>query len=111
MNGDKINIVLIDHQQLFREGVKRVLESEETFNIIVSSDDYSVVETVLTKNDIDVLVIDVTILMKHQKEIKEELLNDQSHIKVIVLSTEGEENYITEAVKLGVHGYLVREMD
>lgn len=111
MSEAKINIVLIDHQQLFREGVKRVLDSESSFHIIVSSDDYSVVKTILPLQDIDVLLIDVNTFMQHRYEIKEEVFHNDSNIKVIILSAEGEENYVTEAIKIGVHGYLLKEMD
>lgn len=106
-----INIVLIDHQQLFREGVKRVLQSESSFNVVASSDNYSVVSALLHSQRIDVLLVDVKILMENKQEIKEEILERSVGSKVIVLSTEGEENFVTEAVLLGVDGYLLKEMD
>ncbi|HZW68160.1 MAG TPA: response regulator transcription factor [Pseudogracilibacillus sp.] len=108
---ETINIVLIDHQQLFREGVKRVLQSESSFNIVASSDNYSVVSALLDSQQIDVLLIDINILMENKEEIKEGILERSEGSKVIVLSTEGEENYVTEAVLLGVDGYLLKEMD
>lgn len=110
MNG-KINIVLIDHQQLFREGVKQVLQNESTFRIVASSDHFSVVAPLINSQTIDVLMIDVKILMENKRFIKEEILNNNNKTKIIVLSTEGEEDYVIEAVKLGVHGYLLKEMD
>lgn len=108
---NKINIVLIDHQQLFREGVKRVLKSESSFHVVVSSDDFSVVPPLLPFGDIDVLLIDIKIFMKYRDQIKESIINELPELKIIVLSSEGEENYITEAVILGIHGYLLKEMD
>lgn len=108
---ETINIILIDHYQLFREGVKKVLQTDSTFEIIASSDDYSIVPPLLETHAIDVILIDVNILMQHKEHIKEEILNRNDDMKIIVLSSEGEENYVTEAVKLGVHGYLLKEMD
>src|SRR5690625_1845635 len=110
MEEKKVNILLIDHQQLFREGVKRVLESETSFNIMVSSDDYSVVTTLLPIQDIDVILMDVNILIENKKSIQRDII-EKSDIKIIVMSTEGEENFVTEAIKMGVHGYLLKEMD
>src|SRR5690625_295277 len=111
MNEEKINIVLIDYHQLFREGMKRVIQSEETFEILVSSDDYSVVTQLLNTHSIDVLLIDIKIFIKHIEHIKQSIIDASPSIKVIVMSTEGEENYVTEAVRIGVHGYLLKEMD
>lgn len=111
MYEEKIKIMLIDQHQLFREGVKRVLKSEEAFDVIVGSDDYSVVTPLLDKHDLDVLLIDVKTFMQHKTEITTNILQVIPEFKVIVLSSEGDENYVTEAVKAGVHGYLLKEMD
>src|SRR5699024_11102341 len=107
----KINIVIIDHQQLFREGVNRVLQTESSFHIVASSDHFSVVFPLLQFQTIDVLIIDVKILMENRKEIKNDIINQENGMKIIVLSSEGQENYVTEAVRLGVNGYLLREMN
>lgn len=106
-----VNIVLIDSHQLFREGVKRVLQTESSFHIVASSDHYSVVTALLDSQTIDVLMIDVKILMENKQAIKNDILNENKVMKIIVLASEGEENFVTEAVQLGVHGYLLKEMD
>ena len=110
MDVNKINIILIDHQQLFREGVKRVLESESSFNILVSSDDYSVVKPLLPVQHVDVILIDVNILLENKESIREDIIKN-TDTKIIVMATDGEDNFVTEAVKLGAHGYLIKEMD
>lgn len=110
MEENNINILLIDHRQLFREGVKRVLESESSFNVIVSSDDYSVIKTVIPIHEVDVILMDVNILFQNKDKLRKDIIDD-NRIKIIVMASEGEEYYITEAIKLGVHGYLLKEMD
>ena len=35
----KVNIVIIDDHQLFREGVKRILDFEPTFEVVAEGDD------------------------------------------------------------------------
>lgn len=106
-----VNIVLIDYHQLFREGVKRVLQTESSFNVIASSDHFSVVTALLDSQSIDVLMIDVKVFMENKRKIKNDILKENPKIKIIVLASEGEENFVTEAVRLGVHGYLLKEMD
>lgn len=108
---EMINIILIDRYQLFREGVKRVLQTESTFHIVASSDDFSVVSPLLNSQVIDVILIDVNIFIENKDKMKVDILEKNKYIKVIVLSSEGDENYVTEAVTLGIHGYLLKEMD
>ncbi len=110
MSEMKINIALIDRQQLFREGVKKVLETESAFNILVSSDDYSVIKSLLPLQEIDVILMDVNVLIENIDSIKDDIiLNSQA--KIIVMATEGEEVFVTEAIKLGAYGYLLKDMD
>lgn len=111
MQNSKIHIVIIDYQQLFREGVSKVLQNESSFSVVASSDHFSVIRPLISTHRVDVLLIDVKILMEHKEAIKRYLLDKNGTTKIIVLSTEGEENYVTEAIKIGVHGYLLKEMD
>lgn len=106
---DKINIVLLDRHQLFREGVKRVLDAEPSFSTIVSSDDYSILEAALEVHDVDVILIAVKMFINHQTPIQDIIAS--VHVKVIVLGAENEKTYVIEAIKSGVHGYLLKEMD
>lgn len=106
---EKINIVLLDGHQLFREGVKQVLDKEPTFHIIVNSDDYSVIMSALEVYEVDVLLIDVKLFMENQDHIRNIIMKDG--IKVIVLAGETEKSYVTEAIKAGAHGYFLKEMD
>jgi two-component system response regulator DegU len=106
---DKINIVLIDNHQLFREGVKRVLDAETDFNVIVSSDDYSVLQSALEFYELDVILLDVQLFQMHAEHM-EDILKKTS-IRVIVLGSGEEKKYVPEAIRAGVHGYLLKEMD
>lgn len=110
---EEIKIVLLDYQQLFREGVKRVLESETSFQIVESTDDFSVIPTILSSAEIDVVLIDIHIFRENMENIKEQIINRTggSDIKVIVMASEGEQYYIKETIKAGAHGYLLKEMD
>src|SRR5699024_9525599 len=105
----KMKIVLIDHYQLFREGVKKVLEKDNSFDVIASSDDYSVLVHVLNANELDVILLDTYAFIHNQKHIREIIL--QSDMKVIILGTVTEKAEVKEAIKAGVHGYLFKEMD
>lgn len=107
---EEIKIVLLDYQQLFREGVKRVLDSESSFQVIESSNDYSTISSTLSSEDIDVILVDILIFRENMDRMKEQII-DSTNTKVIVMATEGEEYYIRKTMKLGVHGYLLKEMD
>lgn len=111
MRENIINVVMIDQHQLFREGLKRVLQTEEMIEVLASSDDFSVVNALIHSDSVDVLLMDVQIFIKNKEVIEKVVENNKPNLKVIVMSSEGEENMVTEAIKIGIDGYILKEMD
>lgn len=106
---DTLNIVLLDKHQLFREGVKQVLDTEASFHIIVNSDDYSVLNSALDVYSVDVVLLDIQMFMENETHVRNFIKDTET--EVIVLSNNGEEAYVTEVIKSGINGYLLKEMD
>lgn len=106
---ESIKVVIIDRYNLFREGLKLILEMNSSFEIIAESSQYEVLDQASFLFNIDVLLLDVTIFMENSKDV--ERLIEEKDIKIIVLANKGEETLVTEAVKTGVHGFLFKGMD
>lgn len=106
---ESIKVVIIDRYHLFREGVKLILETNSSFDIIAESDKYDVLEQASSLFNLDVLLLDINIFMENMKDVKQ--LIEEHDMKVIVLADKGEESFVTEAIKVGVHGFLFKEMD
>src|SRR5699024_8432046 len=109
MQKERINIAIIDHHQLFREGMRLILESQDSFNIVVNSNDNSLIET-LENNPIDILLIDIHIFRKSKDIMKDKITDSCSEMKIIVLANKTEKNYVTELIQSGINGYLLKEM-
>lgn len=105
-----LNIILIDDQPIYREGIKQVLESSSQYNVLVSSDDYFVAESILSYRVVDLMLIGITVLMQQKEKIAEHIAKYKD-TKVIILATENERFYVTDAIEIGAHGFLLREMD
>lgn len=105
------NIVLIDDHKLFREGVKRILELEDGFNVLAEGDDGATAIDLVKKNKPDVVLMDINMPGVNGVEATAELLDTYPGVKVIILSIHDDENYVTHALKSGAQGYLLKEMD
>lgn len=104
-------IVIIDDHQLFREGVKRILEFEKSFQVVAEADDGSeALELVKTYNP-DVVIMDINMPQMNGIEATRELVERFPDTKVIILSIHDDENYVTHALQTGAQGYLLKEMD
>lgn len=104
-------IVIIDDHQLFREGVKRILEFEPTFEVVAEGEDGSDAITLVEQHEPDVIIMDINMPHMNGVEATAELIQKFPESKVIILSIHDDENYVTHALKTGATGYLLKEMD
>ncbi|MFJ7732340.1 response regulator [Lysinibacillus sp. NPDC097231] len=104
-------IIIVDDHQLFREGVKRILDFEDTFDVVAEGDDGTDVVSLYAENQPDVVLMDINMPGKNGVEATAELINDFPDAKVIMLSIHDDETYVTHALKSGALGYMLKEMD
>jgi len=105
------NIVIIDDHQLFREGVKRILEFEPSFNVVAEGDDGADASGLVAEHEPDVVLMDINMPEINGVEATRELMDKYPETKVIILSIHDDENYVNHALKTGALGYLLKEMD
>lgn len=107
----KTNIVIIDDHQLFREGVKRILDFESSFDVVAEGDDGSEAMGLIEEYKPDVVIMDINMPQINGVEATRMLIEKYPDTKVIILSIHDDENYVTHALKTGAQGYLLKEMD
>ncbi|MBY0097097.1 response regulator transcription factor [Mesobacillus maritimus] len=104
-------IIIIDDHQLFREGVKRILDFEHSFEVVAEGDDGSEVVNLFELHQPDVIIMDINMPNINGIEATQQLIAKHPQAKVIILSIHDDENYVTHALKTGATGYLLKEMD
>lgn len=104
-------IIIVDDHQLFREGVKRILDFEDTFEVVAEGDNGTDVVNLYANNLPDVVLMDINMPGKNGVEATAELVAQFPDAKVIMLSIHDDESYVTHALKSGALGYMLKEMD
>ncbi len=104
-------IVIIDDHQLFREGVKRILDFEKSFEVVAEGEDGTEVVDLVEKYKPNVIIMDINMPTMNGVEATRQLMQKYPDSKVIILSIHDDENYVTHALKTGASGYLLKEMD
>jgi len=104
-------IVIVDDHRLFREGVKRILEMVDDFQVVDEGEDGKEVEAIIKVHEPDVVLMDINMPGINGVEATRRLMEISPETKVIILSIHDDETYVTHALKSGASGYLLKEMD
>lgn len=104
-------IIIIDDHQLFREGVKRILDFEKSFEVVAEGDDGTQAVQLVEEYEPDVVIMDINMPTMNGVEATGQLIEKFPNTRVIILSIHDDENYVQHALKTGASGYLLKEMD
>ena len=104
-------IVIIDDHQLYREGIKRILEFESTFKVVAEGEDGNVALGLMDTYLPDVVLIDINMPHTNGLVATELLINKYPAAKIIILSVHDDENFVTRALRVGASGYLLKAMN
>lgn len=103
-----IKIMIADDQELIRESLKIILSTQKEFNIIstaVSGKD--VIEKVRDEAP-DVILMDIRMPDMDGVQCTKFIKEVYPEIKIIILTTFDDDDYIFDALKYGASGYLLK---
>jgi DNA-binding NarL/FixJ family response regulator len=107
----KISVVLADDHVLVRKGLKKLLEMESDIEVVgEASNGLEAVEEVRTK-DPDVVLIDINMPKLNGVEATRLLKKEKCRAKIIALTIYDDREYLLELLKIGVSGYLLKDIE
>ena len=104
-----IRIVLADRQEIFREGLKRLLESDPEFVVVGGAGTPAEVLRLVDTLDPDVLLLDLRLHGNDSLEIIKALAQKPCRVRTIGLTASVEDEMLKTALRHGVRGAIRKE--
>jgi DNA-binding NarL/FixJ family response regulator len=107
-----IKIMIVDDQPLFRDGLKTVLDLEES--IIVTATAANGKEALSLLNSValpDLVLLDIRMPEMDGVEAVKHIKQTYPEIKVLMLTTFNDEEYVMEALANGANGYVLKDFE
>ena len=108
MSKEVIKIILADDHPIFRDGLRRVLQSEPGLQVVAEAHDGLDAVRVVAHNPADILLLDYTLPKLNGVEVLQELRSRNIEIKTIMLTADMEQAEMVRALHLGAKGIVLK---
>ena len=100
---EKINIVIADDEQLFRSGIRFILEREPNFNISFETENGKKLLDFIrtTKEFPDIILMDLNMPEMNGVEATKIIHKTHPNIKIVVLTSYNSRSFITNMIDVG----------
>jgi DNA-binding NarL/FixJ family response regulator len=102
-------IIIADDHQIVRQGLKRLLDSENDFTVVGEAPDGRSAVAMVRDKNADVVVMDVTMPDLNGIEAARQIARDFPNVKVVGLSMHADVRFATEMLRAGAKGYLLKD--
>ncbi|WP_425448479.1 response regulator transcription factor [Dethiothermospora halolimnae] len=104
-----IKVVIADDQDILKQGLSMILGKEEDIKISGLAKDGQETYDICKDTIPDVVLMDIKMPNMNGVEATKIIKRDFPHIKVLVLTTFNDDEYIYDALKYGASGYLLKD--
>ena len=104
-----IRLLLVDDQQLVREGLRRILHPDEGFEIVGECADGAAALEAAARLDVDVVVMDIRMKGMDGVEATRRLRERPDAPPVLVLTTFDDDDVLSGALRAGAAGFVLKD--
>jgi DNA-binding NarL/FixJ family response regulator len=108
--GPLIRVIVADTQAIFRAGLRKIFAVEDDIRVVGQAETLDQAMSAAKKFSADVLIFEAA-LSTHPVEAVSDLLRQTPGIRIVVVTTEPNEELTLELFRRGVHGIVSREVD
>lgn len=104
-----IKVLLVDDQEILTQGLKMLLGTQEDIEVIGQCANGQLAVAVAREAKPDVVLMDIQMPVMNGIEALKIMKDTQTNMKVIMLTTFHDDDYISDALHNGAAGYLLKD--
>lgn len=108
--GEQTRIVIVDDHPFVREGLKQLLAGQSEFTLVAEASTPSDAQTAIAEKTPDVAVVDLALGSEDGIELVRWIRQNYPDVRVLVLSMQDEALYAERLLRLGVSGYVMKNV-
>jgi DNA-binding NarL/FixJ family response regulator len=105
---DKITVLLVDDHALVRRGFRRMLDDDETLQVVGEASNGAEAVQLAGKLKPQVIVMDCQLPQMTGLEATRKILHDQPDTAILMLSMHSEDTLVRQALEAGARGYVLK---
>ncbi|WP_234122450.1 response regulator transcription factor [Clostridium hydrogenum] len=106
---EQIKILIADDEKLIRDGLKIILNANDELNVVGVSENGEAAIEFCKKEQVDVILMDIRMPICDGVKATKIIKNEFPNVKILVLTTFKDDEYIFDAMKFGANGYILKD--
>lgn len=106
-----IKILIADDHTMFVDGIASILKLESDMEVVATASTGVEIFQIIDNQDIDLILLDVNLPDTTGIEVSKRLNQERPDLKILVISMFNQESYVTEILKYGALGYILKNTD
>ncbi len=106
---DRLRIIIADDHQIFREGLKNLIESNENYSVVGEANDGEKLLELVKHKKSDVIISDISMPNMDGLSAIKKISEQFPDIKILVLSMLKDNVHLKNALSHGAAGYILKD--
>jgi NarL family two-component system response regulator LiaR len=104
-----MKILLCDDQAVIRDGLEMLLNLEKDFQVVGAAQDGAEAVELAAQKQPDLILMDLKMPIMNGIEATREIRTKFPNIKILVLTTYDDDEWVFDAIRAGASGYLLKD--
>ncbi len=104
-----MKVVICDDQAIVRDGLEMLLKLETDIDVVGSAEDGAAAVEMVGRKQPDIVLMDLKMPIMNGVEATRQIRAKYPEVKVLVLTTYDDDEWVFDAIKAGASGYLLKD--